>query len=126
MSRRQLPPAPGDDLAATLRARHHSDQRPAQPAGPPTARPHIDDAPESPPTAPTRAGAASARRPREQRPPMVRRSWYLPASTADSLAELVDDLHHQTRIPRHLVWTAISDQLTDHRAQLLDRLRPPE
>lgn len=124
MSRKQLPPAPGGDgLAAALRARHQPD--------PPTPAPRraVDDVPRAdpmPPPATRDRGTAAPRQPTAEpsRPAMVRRSWYLPADTADALAGLVDDLHHETRTPRHIIWAAIGDQLTAHRDQLRDRLPP--
>ena len=44
------------------------------------------------------------------RPAMTRRSWYVEKSTADNLAGLIDDLHFETRIPKHVIATALFDE----------------
>lgn len=122
MSRKSLPPAPGGDhLAAALRARHQSD-----PTSVPHRPPAVEDPPPAVPNQPQPETAQATARVPEQKPrsTMVRRSWYLPAETADALAELVDDLHHETRAPRHVIWAAIGAQLAAQREQLRDRLPP--
>jgi hypothetical protein len=56
---------------------------------------------------------------------MVRRSWYVPRTAADALVAAVDDLHHETRRPKHEVLAVLlalavedldraRDRLTEH------------
>jgi len=99
-ARRQLPPPAGaDQLTALLRRRHTQE---------PTAEP-IDDVPAAAPASPaaTAPPAAAPVRPSPVAPAtdggMVRRSWYVPRSAADALVAAVDDLHHETRRPKHEV-----------------------
>jgi hypothetical protein len=55
-------------------------------------------------------------------PPMAHRSWYLRADVADSLADVVTDLHFTTRRPRHEVLAAVIEVAVDHRAEIEARL----
>ena len=56
------------------------------------------------------------------RPPMARRSWYLRADVAESLARIADDLHFTTRRPRHEVLAAVIGVGLEHRAEIEARL----
>jgi len=56
------------------------------------------------------------------RPPMAHRSWYLRADVADSLADVVTDLHFTTRRPRHEVLAAVIEVAVGHRAEIEARL----
>jgi hypothetical protein len=58
------------------------------------------------------------------RPAMARRSWYLRADVADSLAGVVTDLHYTTRRPRHEVLAAAIEVALSHRAEIEARLVP--
>jgi hypothetical protein len=57
-----------------------------------------------------------------ERPPMAHRSWYLRADVADSLADVVTDLHFTTRRPRHEILAAVIRVAVDHRAEIEARL----
>ncbi len=57
-----------------------------------------------------------------ERPPMAHRSWYLRADVANSLADVVTDLHFTTRRPRHEVLAAVIEVAVDHRAEIEARL----
>ena len=57
-----------------------------------------------------------------ERPPMAHRSWYLRADVADSLADVVTDLHFTTRRPRHEVLAAVIEVAVGHRAEIEARL----
>lgn len=86
MSGKKLPPpSSGTSLSEALRSRHAAS----------------DDA--------SRAVAEEPRatQPAKPKTKMVRRSWYLPEETANSLAELVDELHFETRQPKHAVLDAL-------------------
>lgn len=85
MSGKKLPPPKsGAGLSEALRSRH-TDAGPAD---------HEDAAP-----ARTRANAPETKR--------VRRSWYLSETTADALAEAVEDLHFATRKPKNVILDAL-------------------
>ncbi|MCH8614445.1 hypothetical protein [Arsenicicoccus dermatophilus] len=56
---------------------------------------------------------------------MVRRSWYLPAGAADELAAAVDELHWQTRRPKHEVLVAVLHAGLAHLDQARDALDRP-
>jgi hypothetical protein len=56
------------------------------------------------------------------RPQMAHRSWYMRADVADSLADVVTDLHFATRRPRHEVLAAVIEVAVDHRAEIEARL----
>jgi hypothetical protein len=113
MTRKQLPPPPsGDDLSAVLRRRHQ-----------PTAGPldsGQDGAAASPPA--EQAPTATGRRPTSSGAVMDRRSWYMPRSSADALAAAVDNLHWQTRRPKHEVLAAIVATAVEHTDEALARL----
>jgi hypothetical protein len=124
MTRKQLPPPPGgDDLSAVLRRRHQPAAAPLDggqadaPASPPPTAPATRAAAEQTPAAPGRRSTTSAA-------PMDRRSWYMPRSSADALAAAVEDLHWQTRRPKHEVLAAIVAAAVEHtdeaRARLVD------
>jgi hypothetical protein len=46
------------------------------------------------------------------------RSWYMPKSSADQLAALVDDVHFATRLPKHLIMGALVNVLGRHRDEV--------
>ncbi|WP_411132721.1 hypothetical protein [Streptomyces sp. 030-HV] len=54
---------------------------------------------------------------------MDRRSWYMPKETAQALAAAVDDLHHTTRLPKHLVLAELVAVALDHLPEVAGRLR---
>jgi len=51
--------------------------------------------------------AAEARAREAARQSKTRRSWYTSAAAADSFQAAVDDIHHYTRLPKHLVVAAL-------------------
>lgn len=53
---------------------------------------------------------------------MDRRSWYMPKSTADALADAVEDLHFGTRRPKHEVLRALVEVALEHRGEAQSRL----
>lgn len=53
---------------------------------------------------------------------MVRRSWYMPAATAARLETALDDLHFETRRPKHEVLTALISQGLDNVEAARDQL----
>lgn len=55
-------------------------------------------------------------------PPMTRKSWYMRQDVADELVAAVDDLHYQTRLPRHEVLAALAAVALGHRAEIQARL----
>lgn len=48
---------------------------------------------------------------------MDRRSWYMPRASADALAEAVEDLHYDTRKPKHEVLRALVEVALEHRGE---------
>lgn len=54
---------------------------------------------------------------------MDRRSWYMPKSVADALAEVVEDLHYDTRQPKHEVLRALVEVALEHRGEARARLK---
>ncbi|WP_157856404.1 hypothetical protein [Actinacidiphila yeochonensis] len=52
-----------------------------------------------------KAAAASARD--AQRKALTRRSWYVSTGAAETFQAAVDDIHHTTRLPKHLVVAAL-------------------
>lgn len=56
------------------------------------------------------------------RPQMAHRSWYMRADVADSLAEIVTDLHYAHRRPRYEVLAAVIGVGLEHRAEIEARL----
>jgi hypothetical protein len=48
-------------------------------------------------------------------PAMVRRSWYVPLSAADALSAAVEDLHYETRRPKHEVLAALLTAAVKHK-----------
>ena len=53
---------------------------------------------------------------------MQRRSWYLPADVAERLAAVVDDIHFETRRPKHEVLGAAMSVAMDHQADIMTKL----
>jgi hypothetical protein len=49
---------------------------------------------------------------------MTMRSWYMPKSSADRLAALVDDVHFATRLPKNLIMGALVNVLDRHRDEI--------
>jgi hypothetical protein len=49
---------------------------------------------------------------------MDTRSWYMLRSTADQLGEVVDDLHFQTRLPKHVIMAALVNVVSRHQAEV--------
>ena len=87
MSGKKLPPPKsGAGLSEALRSRH-ADASPA----------------EREETTPARTRPAAA----ESKVQRVRRSWYLSETTADALAEAVEDLHFATRKPKNVILDAL-------------------
>lgn len=108
MSGKQLPPpGGGDDIEALLRRRR---------------TPPADDVAPVAPVAPPVASEPS-RKPRTQGAGMDRRSWYMPKSVADALAEVVEDLHYDTRQPKHEVLRALVEVALEHRGEARTRLK---
>ncbi|MGW3297654.1 hypothetical protein ACWC9S_27175 [Streptomyces xiamenensis] len=68
---------------------------------------------------PPQAGAKKAA---SKKAAMTRRSWYLEAEVADRFADLVDDIHHETRIPRHRVISALLTEAVDQAPAVQRRL----
>jgi hypothetical protein len=52
-----------------------------------------------------KAAAAKARA--AERETKTRRSWYTSVKAADAFQAAVDDIHHTTRVPKHLVVAAL-------------------
>jgi len=60
----------------------------------------------------TRETVAADRRVREARMPkpgagMTRRSWYVERAAADTFNEVVEEMHFQTRLPKHRIASAL-------------------
>ena len=53
---------------------------------------------------------------------MDRRSWYMPKAVADALAKAVEDLHYDTRRPKHEVLRALVEVALEHRGEAQQRL----
>lgn len=105
MSGKNLPPpSGGDDLEALLRRRRTpppEDVAPVAPVAPPEEK----------------------AKPRAQGAGMDRRSWYMPKSSADALAAAVEDLHFDTRRPKHEVLRALVEVALEHRGEASARLK---
>lgn len=56
-------------------------------------------------------------------PEMRRRSIYMETGAARRMNAAVDDLHHETRCPKHEVLTALVAVALDHRDEIEARLR---
>jgi hypothetical protein len=54
---------------------------------------------------------------------MDRRSWYMPKSSADALADAVEDLHFDTRRPKHEVLRALVEVALAHRGEAAAKLK---
>lgn len=52
--------------------------------------------------------------------PMDRRSWYMPKATADDLADVLEDLHYATRVPKHVILAALVDVALSHLDEVRD------
>ncbi|MFF2378644.1 hypothetical protein ACFVUW_30085 [Streptomyces xiamenensis] len=70
----------------------------------------------------TRETVAPPPPPAPKKTTMTRRSWYLEAEVADRFADLVDDIHHETRIPRHRVISALLTEAVDQAPAVQRRL----
>ena len=102
MSGKKLPPPKsGSGLSEALRSRH-SDAGPAE-------REDVTPAPTP---------AAETKR--------VRRSWYLSETTADALAEAVEDLHFATRKPKNVILDALIAAALEHRDDVAASLTDPK
>lgn len=53
---------------------------------------------------------------------MDRRSWYMPRTIADALAEEIDELHHATRRPKWFVLSAIIAVAMEHQDEVRAKL----
>jgi hypothetical protein len=51
--------------------------------------------------------AERAKAQRAAREPMTRRSWYTSTAAADAFSDVVEDLFHATRVPKHEVVAAL-------------------
>jgi hypothetical protein len=49
---------------------------------------------------------------------MTMRSWYMPRTSADRLAALVDDVHYATRLPKHVIMGALVNVIDRHRDEV--------
>lgn len=106
MSGKNLPPpSGGDDLEALLRRRR------VNTGDPETVAPVA-------PVAPRQQGGV-----RPQGTGMDRRSWYMPRYVADALADAVEDLHYDTRNPKHEVLRALVEVALEHRDEARARLK---
>ena len=56
---------------------------------------------------PGRADEAAEANSAKKTTPMDRRSWYMPRANAEALAALIEDLHYETRRPKHEVLAAV-------------------
>lgn len=111
------PPSGTDELTEMLRQRRVRTDDPAStPKGNPA--PVAPVVPVAPPVPP-----APARKPRSQGTGMDRRSWYMPKVSADALADAVEDLHYDTRQPKHEVLRVLVEIALEHRAEIRSRLR---
>lgn len=111
MSKKTLPPLDASDLTAVLRERH-KDPVPGQTKPTPAA---LDEA-SSTPTPTTASSTGSTKQ------EMTRRSWYMRTSVSDALAELVDELHFQTRLPKHEILSELIAGAIDGRDAAVARL----
>jgi hypothetical protein len=57
-------------------------------------------------------------------PTMTRRSWYVDAAAADAFQSAVDDIHHATRTPKHLVVAALLQAAVDQGERVQKKLTP--
>ncbi|MBP5918808.1 hypothetical protein F3K34_44330 [Streptomyces sp. LBUM 1486] len=100
------PPGGGKDIEALLRRRRvRTDDEQAQPE----AAPDPEPVPEKPAD--------------RQRSGMDRRSWYMARASADALAAAVEDLHYETRNPKHVVLSELVAVALEHREEVAERLR---
>lgn len=56
-------------------------------------------------------------------PAKSHRSWYLDTRVADRLAEMVDDIHHRTRKPKHEVLAAAVTVALEHQDAIEARVK---
>ncbi|MFD8851849.1 hypothetical protein [Streptomyces sp. NPDC059604] len=56
-------------------------------------------------------------------PEMTRRSWYTRTEAVDALAAAVDDIHHNTRIPKHEVVAALMEAAVAQAPKVEAKLR---
>lgn len=119
-ARKELPPPTGgDDLTALLRSRHVPVLPPEKPINPPTEVVNSGLPPSPPESWPAVTPATRVRR----APEMDRRSWYMPKTSADALAELVEGLFWETKQPKHAVLAALVEELVKHRAEVVTKLK---
>ncbi|MFB6955381.1 hypothetical protein ACFCXP_37690 [Streptomyces niveus] len=82
-----------------------------------------DDEPEV-----TRASVERERRRREElerqvaRESMTRRSWYTSVAATDAFGKAVEDIHHETRTPKHEVVAALMQAAVDQAPRVAKRL----
>jgi len=69
-----------------------------------------------------RAEAAAARR--REAEAKTRRSWYTSTAAADAFSAAVDDIHHATRVPKHLVVAALLEAAVEQAGDVERRLAP--
>jgi len=67
----------------------------------------------------TAEGLAAAVPPQRE---MDRRSWYMPRTIADALADEIDELHHSTRRPKWYVLSAIIAVAMEHQDEVRAKL----
>lgn len=60
---------------------------------------------------------------RQRSAEMDRRSWYMPAASADALSELVDNLHWETRLPKATILRAVVDEVLARQSHIERRLK---
>jgi hypothetical protein len=84
-----------------------------------------DEAPEVTRGQVTRERQAAAARARAaERETKTRRSWYTSAEAADTFQRTVDDIHHATRVPKHLVVAELLSAAVGQAARVQRRLTP--
>jgi hypothetical protein len=98
--KKQLPPPAAGNLTEMLRARRAATTPAADPEPVPPPAPVVEAKPPAP----------------------VRRSWYLPASAAEALIAAVDDLHFETRVPKHVVHATLIAVALEHLDEIRRRL----
>lgn len=82
-----------------------------------------DDEPELTPevlAAQQRAERAAALK--AARESKTRRSWYTSTAAADAFTDVVDDIHHATRVPKHQVVAALMEAAVERREHVEKRL----
>ena len=59
---------------------------------------------------------------RAARETKTRRSWYTSTAAADAFTKVVDDIHFETRVPKHEVVAALMAAAVERRDQVTKRL----